>query len=343
MTAVDRTLQEIICKVTEPMLLIGSERGMLFASDSFKRLAGIREISGTCIDLLVPSFSADEGGVCCWDVQDLYLRRGEKGIWMLKRSDGAYLPVLCGINTLDIAGRAAIICLCIKPLSLAPAGSSVFFFRSILNNLREQRAFEEWVCGYFREVWSLKSPIWMNLQDAGDGRPHIPLPLRSAVFKDLIVSAIAQTRSAGPFDVTVRIDGQAHVFHVFPASQNVSRDILVLKGRRTALDEQMISELIAAVRVANEASADTEYHTRAASTFLTGLSSREKEVLALLARGLTHRQIGLQLHLSIHTVKNHIRSLMHKCNVNKSIHLAALYLTASGKERSARRSLAASP
>lgn len=333
MIAIDRTLQEIICKVTEPMLLIGSERGMLFASDSFKRLAGIRETSGKCIDLLVPSFSADGCGVCCWDVQDLYLRRGEKGIWTLKRSDGTYLPVLCSINTLDIAGRAAIICLCIKPLSLAPGGSSVFFFRSMLNNLGEQQAFEEWVCGYFRETWSLKSPIWMNLQDAGDGRPNIPLPLRSAVSKDLILSAIARTRSAGPFDVTIRIDGQAHVFHVFPANQDASQDILVLKARRTALDEQMISELMAAVRVANETPTAPEYSVPAtASTFLTGLSGREKEVLALLARGLTHRQIGLRMHISIHTVKNHIRSLMHKGNVKKSINLAMLHLAASGRE-----------
>ena len=326
--AIDRLLQEIICKVTEPMLLIDSKRGVLFASDSFKRLAGIREISGKCTSLLVPSFSAEKNTVCCWDVQDIYLRRGEKGIWTLKRSDGAYLPVLCSISTLDIAHSAAVICLCIKPLPSAPSASNIYFFRSMFDNLCEQRAFKEWSCGYFREIWGLKSPIWMNLHDTSADHPNIPLPLRSPAFRDLIISAMAQTRSAGPFDVTVLTDDQAHVFHVFPANQSASQDILVLKGRRTALDEQMISELMAAVCVANEAPTNAKNRAPAMKgpTLLAGLTSREKEVLALLAQGLAHREIGLRMHVSIHTVKNHIRSLMHKCNVNKSVNLATLYV-----------------
>jgi DNA-binding CsgD family transcriptional regulator/tetratricopeptide (TPR) repeat protein len=43
-----------------------------------------------------------------------------------------------------------------------------------------------------------------------------------------------------------------------------------------------------------------------------GLSEREAEVLGLIARGRSNRQIGAQLHISEHTAANHIRSILRK-------------------------------
>jgi DNA-binding NarL/FixJ family response regulator len=45
---------------------------------------------------------------------------------------------------------------------------------------------------------------------------------------------------------------------------------------------------------------------------LEALSAREREVLALLAEGLTNRQIGERLFVTPETVKTHVRKLMHK-------------------------------
>lgn len=42
------------------------------------------------------------------------------------------------------------------------------------------------------------------------------------------------------------------------------------------------------------------------------LSAREREVLALASRGATNREIGAQLYLSTHTVKQHTRSAYRK-------------------------------
>jgi DNA-binding NarL/FixJ family response regulator len=42
------------------------------------------------------------------------------------------------------------------------------------------------------------------------------------------------------------------------------------------------------------------------------LSEREKDVLRLLAGGLTNREIGLKLHLTEGTVKNYVTSVLHK-------------------------------
>jgi DNA-binding CsgD family transcriptional regulator len=43
-----------------------------------------------------------------------------------------------------------------------------------------------------------------------------------------------------------------------------------------------------------------------------GLSSREVEVLVLVARGMSNREVGATLHISEHTAANHIRSILRK-------------------------------
>lgn len=48
------------------------------------------------------------------------------------------------------------------------------------------------------------------------------------------------------------------------------------------------------------------------------LSSREREVLSLLAEGLTNQQIGDQLFISAETVKNHKTNIMVKLNITNN-------------------------
>ena len=43
-----------------------------------------------------------------------------------------------------------------------------------------------------------------------------------------------------------------------------------------------------------------------------GLTSREREVLALIAAGADNEEIAGQLSISLHTVKSHVRSILHK-------------------------------
>jgi DNA-binding NarL/FixJ family response regulator len=45
---------------------------------------------------------------------------------------------------------------------------------------------------------------------------------------------------------------------------------------------------------------------------LTGITDREREVLLLIARGMSNTEITLHLHLSVGTVKTHIGRLLHK-------------------------------
>jgi DNA-binding NarL/FixJ family response regulator len=43
-----------------------------------------------------------------------------------------------------------------------------------------------------------------------------------------------------------------------------------------------------------------------------GLSAREVQILVLVARGLSNREIGEELTISEHTAANHVRSILRK-------------------------------
>jgi non-specific serine/threonine protein kinase len=53
------------------------------------------------------------------------------------------------------------------------------------------------------------------------------------------------------------------------------------------------------------------------------LSHREGEVAALLARGLTNRQIAKELVLSEHTVATHVRQILKKLGLHSRTQVAA--------------------
>jgi ATP/maltotriose-dependent transcriptional regulator MalT len=70
---------------------------------------------------------------------------------------------------------------------------------------------------------------------------------------------------------------------------------------------------------------------RNATTALLGeasaLSSRELEMLSLIAQGLTDRQIAVRCHISLHTVNSHLRAVYRKLSVNsRSAALHAAHL-----------------
>lgn len=61
-------------------------------------------------------------------------------------------------------------------------------------------------------------------------------------------------------------------------------------------------------------------------TIIQDLSSREIEVLKLLSDGLTQKQIGNKLFISIDTVRYHCKKIYSKLNVNSNIEAVKVYL-----------------
>jgi two-component system nitrate/nitrite response regulator NarL len=53
------------------------------------------------------------------------------------------------------------------------------------------------------------------------------------------------------------------------------------------------------------------------------LTPREREVLQLVTRGLTNKEIGAQLHIAENTVKNHLRNILEKLHLQNRAQAAA--------------------
>ena len=57
---------------------------------------------------------------------------------------------------------------------------------------------------------------------------------------------------------------------------------------------------------------------------LEGLTAREAEILKLVARGMTNREIGEQLHLSEKTIKHYVTNILEKLHVRSRVEAALL-------------------
>jgi DNA-binding NarL/FixJ family response regulator len=62
------------------------------------------------------------------------------------------------------------------------------------------------------------------------------------------------------------------------------------------------------------------------------LTGREREVLELLAHGLSNGEIAQSLTLSEHTVKTHVQNMLHKLRLRNRVH-AAIYAFEAGLRR----------
>jgi RNA polymerase sigma factor (sigma-70 family) len=56
---------------------------------------------------------------------------------------------------------------------------------------------------------------------------------------------------------------------------------------------------------------------------LDQLTEREQEVLRLIARGYTYREIATRLHLSVKTIESHVSSVLRKLQLSNRHQLTA--------------------
>ena len=112
---------------------------------------------------------------------------------------------------------------------------------------------------------------------------------------------------------------------------------LLIKGldsgaRGYALKEGTQAELRSAIRTVAEGGTYVDPRlqsallSRKATQTQRVLSKREREIMDLLAQGLTGEQVAERLYLSPETIKTHIRNAMNKLEANTRVHAIAIAL-----------------
>jgi DNA-binding NarL/FixJ family response regulator len=108
-------------------------------------------------------------------------------------------------------------------------------------------------------------------------------------------------------------------------TKDLSPDALQRAVRGIRSGDLAMSRAMAADVVQQFATATNRPATGESQTGLPGVSPREEEVLALLANGLTDREIAERLGISPRTVETHVGSLLSKLGVRNRAQAARRY------------------
>jgi two-component system response regulator NreC len=176
--------------------------------------------------------------------------------------------------------------------------------------------------------------------EAGDGEEAVALA--ETLHPDVAILDISMPRIGG-LEATRRIKAATPEVHVlmltmhenerfFSEALAAGAEGYILKG---ADPEELLTAVRTAARGDAYLSADqmrrvlAQYrrwadHDRASS--LTALSPREHEVLALIADGLTGKEIAARLFLSLNTVERHCTNIMNKLGLHRRAELIRVAL-----------------
>lgn len=176
--------------------------------------------------------------------------------------------------------------------------------------------------------------------EAGDGLEG--LDKAKALKPDLILMDVTMPRCSGP-EATRLIAQQIHgiqivmltvsdddvdLFSAIRAGamgyllKSIKPDELFMHLRGLAQGEAPISRLMAAKLLREFARSSSEPPAPVVQASIA-ITEREQEVLNLIARGLTNREIGEKLHIAENTVKNHVRSILDKLHLANRAQAAA--------------------
>ena len=73
-----------------------------------------------------------------------------------------------------------------------------------------------------------------------------------------------------------------------------------------------------------------EAHHEERTVGLGGLTPREREVLEMIAFGMTNAEAARRLHLSVHAIKFHLAAIYRRLGVSNRTEAAVAYLRAHG-------------
>jgi len=182
-----------------------------------------------------------------------------------------------------------------------------------------------------------------ELEELSRAAATAPMQAAAKLAQGMVAIARGDPELARPlFEDT--IDTLLQVGAPFEAAQarlELSRMLLELERREAAEREARLAvDALAAIGAAGElgrARRQLEACLAPSATVLPAVTPRERDVLRLLAEGLTNRQIAERLVISEHTVHRHVTNVLRKLDL-PSRAAAAAYAVRAGLAESAARS-----
>lgn len=314
-------LQDVLSELTGPLLLIGADKRLCYASPAFRRLSGMVLEELPCDALLLPARSGAAKGHCCWDVLDVYLVGREPALWQLRDSQDGCQPVLCDIRPIEVGRRMVMIAVTLEPLRDRLSPTALSFFRCLRRATPSVGIYEESTLVYLKDHYGLGFVKWLD----DDGRTG-QMDALSAQLIEAMDGVDASARRNGIYDVMLSLAGSARLLHVFETSPATGSGALVVGNGGTRLDSEVVCVLRAATAVRAEHLDPPAAGHGLGPAVMELFSHAERDIIELLRQGLADKEIAVRRGVSVNTVRNQVRSLMRKAGVNKRTRLVATNL-----------------
>jgi len=331
-------LIDILKEISDPLAVISKDRRIVFTSASFDDLIGIE---GSCVDcdqVLVPAFEGTRN-ICCWDVLDLFVRTDEPGIWLIKKKNKDRLAVLSRVYPVDLRGKHMGIAIKVKPLLSCKdlEMHEKVLMRSITDafkGTKDIRMYLRFLTRLINDHLSPRFICWITA-DANKGLKILssfgkcPEGVSGEVLLKTIGEALPTVNCVIPFDLII----EKKIFHIFPGTYGKKGLILVMKGIRSDVEPSdikavnLIVNTTASLVFGYEGSYEGSHGNMGLNPLTIDiLTDREREIISLIAKGLSDKEIARVLHISPYTVKNHVSSAMLKTGFTKRTQLVALLM-----------------
>jgi two-component system NarL family response regulator len=171
--------------------------------------------------------------------------------------------------------------------------------------------------GVARAAELLPDVVLMDLRMPGTGGVDATRRIREAHPE---VRVLVLTASQDDIDVFGAIRAGANGYLLKDASVDEVAGAIAMVARGQAPISPMVApKVLAELNALSRRAEEWDGHARR-------LTSRELDVLRLVARGLSNRQIANDLVISENTVRNHVRNILEKLRVRSRVEAAAVAL-----------------
>lgn len=312
---------EIFGELLGPLVIVRRDREIFFKSAAFDELAGTgaEERHLRCNLLILPDISG-----CCLDAVASYPKGVRHGLWNLKRDDGTLVPVHVRWRPISVGSRMSLLAIHFERLPGHPSFIAKGFFESLWRAAGGGQSYWDRVLAYLERNAGVKRGL---LVEASGNR--VELRAQGKFDDDEVeqIRRILQQTGARTQDVFLPAKEHGEVISVVSAQQSGDRKLaLAFQTVGGEVTPDLVDIALAALSAVDSDQGDQAEAVQAQEldlrALVASLSPAEAEVLEMVVEGLTDKEIARRRGVSPWTVKNQVKSILHKAGTHRRIDLA---------------------